>query len=96
MHPWLAMEAVGIWRLGNLSTPKTVQKLQKALHAKAKAGFVPDHLIDVDGIVVGHFPFAFSPSSTRRRMASDSDGMSGWFSAQRWRMGHSRRRRPRW
>jgi hypothetical protein len=23
--------------LGNLSTPKTVQKLQKALHAKAKA-----------------------------------------------------------
>src|ERR1700686_2860233 len=24
-------------RLGNLSTPKTVQKLQKALHAKAKA-----------------------------------------------------------
>src|ERR1700684_2182871 len=25
------------WRLGNLSTPKTVQKLQKALHAKAKA-----------------------------------------------------------
>src|SRR3977135_1074295 len=27
----------GIWRLGNLSTPKTVQKLRKALHAKAKA-----------------------------------------------------------
>src|SRR5208337_3139828 len=25
------------WRLGNLSTPKRVQKLQKALHAKAKA-----------------------------------------------------------
>ena len=25
------------WRLGNLSTPKTVQKLQTALHAKAKA-----------------------------------------------------------
>jgi RNA-directed DNA polymerase len=24
-------------RLGNLSTPKSVQKLQKALHAKAKA-----------------------------------------------------------
>ena len=24
-------------RLGNLSTPKTVQKLRKALHAKAKA-----------------------------------------------------------
>src|SRR5207342_2887238 len=28
---------VRAWRLGNLSTPKTVQKLQKALHAKAKA-----------------------------------------------------------
>src|SRR6266849_5767595 len=28
---------VRTWRLGNLSTPKTVQKLQKALHAKAKA-----------------------------------------------------------
>src|SRR4030088_655942 len=27
----------GIWRLGNLSTPKTVQKLQMALHAKANA-----------------------------------------------------------
>ena len=27
----------GIRRLGNLSTPKTVQKPQKALHAKAKA-----------------------------------------------------------
>ena len=27
----------GPWRLGNLSTPKTVQKLQMALHAKAKA-----------------------------------------------------------
>src|ERR1700733_736375 len=27
----------GFGRLGNLSTPKTVQKLQKALHAKAKA-----------------------------------------------------------
>src|SRR5206468_3663326 len=25
------------WRLGNLATPKSVQKLQKALHAKAKA-----------------------------------------------------------
>jgi RNA-directed DNA polymerase len=25
------------WRLGNLSTPKSVQKLQRALHAKAKA-----------------------------------------------------------
>ena len=25
------------WRLGNLSTPKSVQKLQTALHAKAKA-----------------------------------------------------------
>jgi hypothetical protein len=28
---------VGTWRLGNLSTPNGVQKLQKALHAKAKA-----------------------------------------------------------
>ena len=28
-------EGLGDW--GNLSTPKTVQKLQKALHAKAKA-----------------------------------------------------------
>src|SRR3979411_3069713 len=28
---------VRTWRLGNLSTPKSVQKLQKALHAKAKA-----------------------------------------------------------
>ena len=27
----------GTWRLGNLSTPKSVQKLQKAFHAKAKA-----------------------------------------------------------
>src|SRR6266853_1233071 len=27
----------GTWRLGNLSTPESVQKLQKALHAKAKA-----------------------------------------------------------
>jgi hypothetical protein len=34
-------EALRIWRLGNLSTPKTVQKLQKALHAKAKAGDLP-------------------------------------------------------
>jgi RNA-directed DNA polymerase len=25
------------WRLGNLSTPMDVQKLQRALHAKAKA-----------------------------------------------------------
>ena len=25
------------WRLGNLTTPKSVQKLQMALHAKAKA-----------------------------------------------------------
>src|SRR4030088_954285 len=28
---------VRTWRLGNLSTPKSVQKLQTALHAKAKA-----------------------------------------------------------
>src|ERR1700730_10067537 len=27
----------GTWRLGNLATPKGVQKLQMALHAKAKA-----------------------------------------------------------
>src|SRR5450756_2104928 len=27
----------GTWRLGNLSTPKSVRKLQTALHAKAKA-----------------------------------------------------------
>ena len=27
----------GTWRLGNLSTPNSVQKLQTALHAKAKA-----------------------------------------------------------
>ena len=27
----------GTWRLGNLATPKSVQKLQMALHAKAKA-----------------------------------------------------------
>ena len=27
----------GTWRLGNLSTPISVQKLQMALHAKAKA-----------------------------------------------------------
>ncbi len=27
----------GTWRLGNLSTPESVQKLQMALHAKAKA-----------------------------------------------------------
>ena len=27
----------GIGRLGNLATPKSVQKLQTALHAKAKA-----------------------------------------------------------
>src|SRR6266850_2581284 len=27
----------GTWRLGNLTTPKSVQKLQMALHAKAKA-----------------------------------------------------------
>ena len=27
----------GPWRLGNLSTPNSVQKLQTALHAKAKA-----------------------------------------------------------
>src|ERR1700682_1847788 len=32
-----AIRREGPWRLGNLSTPKTVQKLQKALHAKAKA-----------------------------------------------------------
>ena len=32
-----AASGEGIWRLGNLSTPKIVQKLQKALHAKAKA-----------------------------------------------------------
>ena len=30
-----AIRREGPWRLGNLSTPKTVQKLQKALHAKA-------------------------------------------------------------
>jgi len=27
----------GTWRLGNLTTPNSVQKLQRALHAKAKA-----------------------------------------------------------
>src|SRR6185312_6990698 len=27
----------GTWRLGNLATPKSIQKLQTALHAKAKA-----------------------------------------------------------
>jgi group II intron reverse transcriptase/maturase len=32
-----ATSGEGFGRLGNLSTPKTVQKLQKALHAKAKA-----------------------------------------------------------
>src|SRR6476620_2931874 len=32
-----------------------------------QSGLVPDHLIDVDGIVVGHFTFAFRPSSTSRR-----------------------------
>ena len=30
-------DVVRDWRLGNLTTPKSVQKLQKALHAKAKA-----------------------------------------------------------
>ena len=30
-------EVVRTWRLGNLSTPKSVQKLQAVLHAKAKA-----------------------------------------------------------
>src|SRR5256885_16054566 len=30
-------DVVRTWRLGNLSTPKSVQKLQTALHAKAKA-----------------------------------------------------------
>jgi len=30
-----AIRREGPWRLGNLSTPKTGQKLQKALHAKA-------------------------------------------------------------
>src|SRR5260370_3055365 len=30
-------QVVRDWRLGNLSTTKSVQKLQKALHAKAKA-----------------------------------------------------------
>ena len=29
-----AIRREGPWRLGNLSTPKTGQKLQKALHAK--------------------------------------------------------------
>jgi RNA-directed DNA polymerase len=33
----LTQQVVRDWRLGNLSTPKTVQKLQTALHAKAKA-----------------------------------------------------------
>src|SRR5712671_5122503 len=32
-----ATSGEGTWRLGNLSTPKSVQKLQTALHAKAKA-----------------------------------------------------------
>ena len=32
-----ARRSEGRWRLGNLSTPKSVQKLQMALHAKAKA-----------------------------------------------------------
>ena len=32
-----AIRSEGRWRLGNLSTPKSVQKLQMALHAKAKA-----------------------------------------------------------
>ena len=32
-----AIRGRGTWRLGNLSTPKSVQKLQMALHAKAKA-----------------------------------------------------------
>src|SRR6202040_2548836 len=32
-----SLRRTGTWRLGNLSTPKRVQKLQKALHAKAKA-----------------------------------------------------------
>jgi len=32
-----AQYVVRTWRLGNLSTPNSVQKLQKALHAKAKA-----------------------------------------------------------
>ena len=30
-----ATRGEGTWRLGNLSTPRSVQKLQKALHAKA-------------------------------------------------------------
>jgi hypothetical protein len=28
-----------------------------------------------------HFVFAFNPSSTRRRVASESEGISGWYSA---------------
>ena len=32
-----AASSEGRWRLGNLTTPKSVQKLQMALHAKAKA-----------------------------------------------------------
>jgi hypothetical protein len=32
-----ARRSEGTWGLGNLSTPKSVQKLQTALHAKAKA-----------------------------------------------------------
>ena len=32
-----ARRGEGTWRLGNLATPKSVQKLQTALHAKAKA-----------------------------------------------------------
>jgi RNA-directed DNA polymerase len=38
--PWFktnARSSEGRWRLGNLSTPKSVRKLQTALHAKAKA-----------------------------------------------------------
>src|ERR1700719_2855872 len=32
-----AQDVVRTWRWGNLATPKSVQKLQTALHAKAKA-----------------------------------------------------------
>ena len=79
---WLAFSVVALrLRIDSLGRPLQLTSDFLACHSGSQ------HFVELDflhrcpapssGSRSGHFPFAFSPSSTRRRMASESFGLSG-------------------